>query len=94
MFYSEGLKVLHRVGLAIMKRVGKHLIRKCPTSTEIMDFLLHIPHEFLNQEEMIRTALGIGVSRKELSDLEEEAKKLWGNAKPSRGTISLRNTKK
>ncbi|KAI0239811.1 hypothetical protein L0F63_002230 [Massospora cicadina] len=42
-----GVKILFRVGLAIMSCVKSHILKNCPGPAELLPFLLHIPHSFL-----------------------------------------------
>eukprot|EP00158_Paraphelidium_tribonemae_P004218 Partr_v1_DN26644_c1_g1_i2_m69260 putative TBC1 domain family member len=89
MFYCEGIKVLFRIGLGIMLKCKEHILKNCPTSTEIMTFLLHIPEDFLGLD-LIDIALSINLGRRSIDRLEEEATRLWQNTEaPDRADLSL-----
>lgn len=47
LFYYKGIKILFRVGLAIMSCIKSHILKDCPSPAELLPFLLHIPHSFL-----------------------------------------------
>lgn len=68
----------------------EHILRRCPTSTEILEFLLHVPYEYLEAERLIKIALNINIGRKEVEQLESQAQKMWDAAgSPKRGTMSM-----
>ncbi|KAI8645828.1 rab-GTPase-TBC domain-containing protein [Parasitella parasitica] len=71
-FYFEGIKVFYRVSLAIMDICKDHLLHSCPTNSELLAFLLHIPHEYLQPDTLLETAFRINLSK---TDIERYAKK-------------------
>ncbi|KAL1928923.1 hypothetical protein VTP01DRAFT_1982 [Rhizomucor pusillus] len=71
-FYFEGVKVFYRISLAIMELCKDHLLRHCPTNSEILAFLLHIPHEYLGADALLEAAFRIKLSK---ADIKKYAKK-------------------
>lgn len=66
-----------------------HIIRRCPTSTEIMEFLLHIPYDYLDADRLIKATLSVSIGRREVERLEESAMLAWDAAgSPARGTLN------
>ena len=77
-----------------MTSASQYLLKKCPTSTELMQFLLHIPDVYLQADDLVRQSLKINLSRKDIQRLESEANKLWEKSgSPERGTLSLLHNK-
>nr|CAG8503650.1 8592_t:CDS:10 [Entrophospora candida] len=64
MFYFEGVNLLYRIGLAIMECSQDYILKECPTSSEILEFLLHIPHEFLTPDLLLEAAFKIKVKNR------------------------------
>ncbi|KAG0214656.1 hypothetical protein BGX28_001694 [Mortierella sp. GBA30] len=63
-FYFDGVKTLFRVGLAVLQICRGHLLEHCPSSSECMDYLLHVPLEILGPEVLLeRTAFRIRLKR-------------------------------
>ena len=55
-----------------------------------MEFLLHIPYDYLEADQLIRTTLSINLGKKEVERLEEVAMGAWNEAgSPTRGTLTL-----
>ncbi|ORX48851.1 RabGAP/TBC [Hesseltinella vesiculosa] len=81
-FYFEGVKVFYRVSLAIMNLCKDHLIRECPGHADILDFLLHIPHRFLDVDELLETAFHIKMSK---ADIAKYAKKATVHSTDTQG---------
>ncbi|KAI9493461.1 rab-GTPase-TBC domain-containing protein [Zychaea mexicana] len=71
-FYFEGVKVFYRISLAILELVKDHLLTACPTNSEILTFLLHIPHEYLAPDQLLEVAFRIKLSK---TDIRRYAKK-------------------
>ncbi|KAI9253946.1 rab-GTPase-TBC domain-containing protein [Phascolomyces articulosus] len=71
-FYFEGVKVFYRISLAILELVKDHLLNECPTNSEILTFLLHIPHEYLAPDALLDVAFRIKLSK---TDIRRYAKK-------------------
>ncbi|CEG73143.1 hypothetical protein RMATCC62417_08579 [Rhizopus microsporus] len=71
-FYFEGIKVFYRVSLAIMDICKDYLLHSCPTNSELLGFLLHIPHEYLEPNTLLDTAFRINLSK---TDIKRYAKK-------------------
>ena len=72
-----GIKVIFRVGLGIMDLIQSHLLKHCPTSTELMEFMLHIPHDMLGPDQLIKAALKVNLGTTEIEKLEERATRVW-----------------
>ncbi|KAG9291907.1 hypothetical protein G9A89_004845 [Geosiphon pyriformis] len=68
-FYFEGVKLFFRVGLAIMDCTRDHILKKCPSSSEIMDFLLHIPPEMLTPDLLLDAAFNVRLRRSSIRRL-------------------------
>ncbi|KAF9973815.1 hypothetical protein BGZ65_009056, partial [Modicella reniformis] len=65
-FYFDGVRTLYRTGLAVLQLCRQHLLDHCPSSSECMDYLLHIPLEILGPEALLeKTAYRIKL-RKEV----------------------------
>ncbi|KAF9935574.1 hypothetical protein BGZ67_003340 [Mortierella alpina] len=63
-FYFDGVKTLFRVGLAVLQICRSHLLENCPSSSECMDYLLHVPLDILGPEVLLeRTAFRIRLKR-------------------------------
>ncbi|KAF9320138.1 hypothetical protein BG003_007119 [Podila horticola] len=62
-FYFDGVKSLFRVGLAVLHLCRDKLMRQCPTSEEVMDFLLHVPLEMLGPKPLFEAAFKIKLSK-------------------------------
>lgn len=62
-FYFDGVKSLFRVGLAILQLCRDKLMHQCPTSEEVMDFLLHVPLEMLGPKPLFEAAFKIRLSK-------------------------------
>ncbi|EPB87848.1 hypothetical protein HMPREF1544_05377 [Mucor circinelloides 1006PhL] len=71
-FYFEGIKVFYRVSLAIMDICKDHLLNNCPTNSELLAFLLHIPHEYLQPNTLLEAAFRINLSK---TDIKRYAKR-------------------
>ncbi|KAK3845782.1 MAG: rab-GTPase-TBC domain-containing protein [Linnemannia gamsii] len=68
-FYYDGVKALFRVGLAILQLCRDHLLNKCPTSSELLGFILHIPLEHLAPKALLETALQIKLTKHSVQKL-------------------------
>ncbi|KAF9144768.1 hypothetical protein BGX30_011531 [Mortierella sp. GBA39] len=68
-FYYDGVKALFRVGLAILQLCRDHLLNKCPTSSELLGFILHIPLENLAPKALLETALQIKLTKHSVQKL-------------------------
>ncbi|CDH53403.1 tbc1 domain family member 10a-like [Lichtheimia corymbifera JMRC:FSU:9682] len=71
-FYFEGVKVFYRISLAILEIVKDHILTSCPTNSEILSFLLHIPHNYLTPDTLLDVAFRIKLSK---TDIKRHAKK-------------------
>lgn len=91
MFYFEGGKVFFRVGLAILDCCRDHLLHSCPTNSELLCYLLHIPHETLTPERLLAAAAKVRLRSSEIEKLKRMAVEI---GLPDRGTVQLGGVKK
>ncbi|KAI7825257.1 rab-GTPase-TBC domain-containing protein [Gamsiella multidivaricata] len=68
-FYYDGVKALFRVGLAILQLCREHLLNKCPTSSELLAYILHIPLENLAPKPLLEAALQIKLRKQSVQKL-------------------------
>ncbi|KAG0206512.1 hypothetical protein BGX28_002042 [Mortierella sp. GBA30] len=68
-FYYDGVKALFRVGLAILQLCREHLLNKCPSSSELLAYILHIPLEILGPKALLDTALNIKLRKQSVQRL-------------------------
>lgn len=59
-----------------MDIIQAHLLKNCPTSSELIEYLLHIPHDQLGPEQLIKSALKIHIGTKEIEKLETRATRI------------------
>ena len=73
MFLCEGVKVLFRVGLVLLKAaLPRKVRRKCPSMYETLDVLKHLPDNICTEEFLIPEVLKLDVSEE---DMEREHRK-------------------
>ncbi|KAF9309764.1 hypothetical protein BG003_009363 [Podila horticola] len=68
-FYFDGVKALFRVGLAILQLCREHLLNKCPSSSELLAYILHIPLEVLAPKPLLEAALQIKLKKQDVTKL-------------------------
>lgn len=68
-FYFDGVKALFRVGLAILQLCREHLLNKCPSSSELLAYILHIPLEILAPKPLLEAALQIRLKKQDVTKL-------------------------
>ncbi|KAF9946070.1 hypothetical protein BGZ72_000711 [Mortierella alpina] len=68
-FYYDGVKALFRVGLAILQLCREHLLTKCPSSSELLAFILHIPLDLLGPKAVLDAALNIKLRKQSVQRL-------------------------
>ncbi|KAF8975871.1 hypothetical protein BGZ46_008776, partial [Entomortierella lignicola] len=68
-FYFDGVKALFRVGLAILHLCREHLLNKCPSSSELLAYILHIPLDILAPKPLLEAALQIRLRRHSVQKL-------------------------
>ncbi|KAJ3092746.1 hypothetical protein HK102_003315 [Quaeritorhiza haematococci] len=61
-----------------------YIITACPSTADILTFLLHIPHEYLQPDAIIEAALDVRLRAK---DIEKLRKKVEEAGLPERGTV-------
>ena len=74
-FYFEGIKILYRVGLGILKISKVTLLESCPGTGEIMEYLLSLPPNILSPDSLFKICFDIKLKRREITKLEKKAKK-------------------
>ncbi|KAF9976304.1 hypothetical protein BGZ73_008792 [Actinomortierella ambigua] len=52
-FYFDGTRSLFRVGLGILHISRDHLLNNCPSSSELLAYILHIPMELLSPKSLL-----------------------------------------
>ena len=70
MFLCEGVKVLFRVALVLLKEaLPRKVRRKCPSMSETLDVLKHLPAEICTEEFLFPEVLRLDISE---DDMERE----------------------
>ncbi|KAJ9079471.1 hypothetical protein DSO57_1035008 [Entomophthora muscae] len=69
LFYYKGVKILFRVGLAIMSCIKSHVLKNCPSPAELLPFLLHIPHTFLEPENLMAAYKKVRITTSHIQSL-------------------------
>ncbi|XP_064612827.1 LOW QUALITY PROTEIN: TBC1 domain family member 10B-like [Liolophura sinensis] len=71
MFFCEGVKVVFRVALVLVKfsLEGRDKLSQCPTIYETMEKLRHFPPEMLHEEVIIKESLRLPITER---DMEKE----------------------
>ncbi|ORX97724.1 RabGAP/TBC [Basidiobolus meristosporus CBS 931.73] len=91
LLFLRGVKVLFRTGLAILDCCKDHLLNHCPSNTEILSFLLHIPHEILQPSAILEASKKINLKSSEVEKLSKKAEELGlADKGSSRDTKKLR----
>ncbi|KAJ1654137.1 hypothetical protein IWQ61_005883 [Dispira simplex] len=83
-FYLKGPKILFRIGLAIMDCVSHRLLTECPTNTEILQMLLHIPKDLLEPEPLFHAANKVRITTAHIAYL---TKRVTAHGIPDRGEL-------
>ncbi|KAJ2866615.1 hypothetical protein GGH94_001422 [Coemansia aciculifera] len=68
-FMFRGTKVLFRVALAITDLAAAYLLEACPSITELLGFLLHIPHSLVDADALIAAASKVKISERHIERL-------------------------
>ncbi|KAG0093378.1 hypothetical protein BGZ92_005849 [Podila epicladia] len=68
-FYFDGVKALFRVGLAILQLCREHLLNKCPSSSELLAYILHIPLDILAPKQLLEATLQIRLKKQDVTKL-------------------------
>ncbi|KAI9596684.1 rab-GTPase-TBC domain-containing protein [Syncephalis fuscata] len=68
-FYFGGNKFLFRVALGILDVSKDWLLRQCPSNTELLSYLLHLPVEKMQPDDILRAAFRIRLRRQEIDRL-------------------------
>ncbi|RKP10628.1 rab-GTPase-TBC domain-containing protein, partial [Thamnocephalis sphaerospora] len=68
-FYFGGNKFLFRVALGILDISRDVLLRHCPENTEILSYLLHLPAEKMNADDILRAAFKVRLRRQDIDRL-------------------------
>ncbi|ORX68535.1 TBC-domain-containing protein, partial [Linderina pennispora] len=72
-FLYRGPKALFRIALAIMDLASDYLLDACPTITEQLGFLLHIPPSLVDADALISAAINVKVSERHIERLTRSA---------------------
>jgi len=83
MFFCEGVKVLFRVGLVLLKHSfnKSSVFKACPTMYESMDLLRHLPAAITKEEFLVSQMLKLPISEE---DMEKVHNKIIEKRKASR----------
>jgi len=67
-FFCEGVKVMFRVALVLLKySLGRSdLLKQCPTLYETLEVLRNLPVELMQQDFLINESLRLGISEHEM----------------------------
>ncbi|KAJ2820027.1 hypothetical protein GGI24_004611, partial [Coemansia furcata] len=68
-FVFRGTKVLFRVALAITDMASAYLLEACPSITELLGFLLHIPPSLVDADALIAAAAKVKISERHVDRL-------------------------
>ncbi|KAJ2791076.1 hypothetical protein GGI18_001387, partial [Coemansia linderi] len=68
-FMYRGTKVLFRVALAITDLAAAYLLEACPSITELLGFLLHIPHSLVDADVLMAAAAKVKISERHVDRL-------------------------
>ncbi|KAJ2909843.1 hypothetical protein GGI21_001470 [Coemansia aciculifera] len=68
-FMFRGTKVLFRVALAITDLASQYLLEACPSITELLGFLLHIPAGLVDADTLIAAAAKVKISERHVDRL-------------------------
>ncbi|KAK9692770.1 hypothetical protein K7432_014194 [Basidiobolus ranarum] len=91
LLFLRGVKVLFRIGLAILDCCKDHLLNHCPSNTEILSFLLHIPHELLQPNTILEASRKVNLKTSDIEKLSKKAEELGlADRGPTRDTKKLR----
>ncbi|KAJ2065682.1 hypothetical protein GGI17_000226 [Coemansia sp. S146] len=83
-FMFRGTKVLFRVALAITDLAAAYLLEACPSITELLGFLLHIPHSLVDADALIAAASKVKISERHIDRLTG---RLSAPSNPSKNAI-------
>ncbi|RKP35149.1 rab-GTPase-TBC domain-containing protein, partial [Dimargaris cristalligena] len=84
-FYLKGTKILFRIGLAILDCISDHLLTECPTNSEILQYLLHIPKDKLAPEHLFAAANRVRIKTHHIDRLSRQ---VTLHGVPARGELS------
>ncbi|KAJ1919296.1 hypothetical protein H4219_002058 [Mycoemilia scoparia] len=85
-FTFRGNKILFRIALAILDIASDHLISRCPTLGEQLQFLLHLPEELFDEDTLIDAALRIKFTSKQV---EKYTRLITKDGMPDRGAPNI-----
>ncbi|KAF9426703.1 hypothetical protein BGZ94_006125 [Podila epigama] len=92
-FYFDGVKALFRVGLAILYLCREHLLTKCPSSSELLAYILHIPLEILAPKPLLEAMLMIKLKKHNVQKLIAVTAVSMNQAEKDASRKSTRGTK-
>lgn len=77
--FLEGPKILFRVGLGVLSVCESRLLKSCPGTAELMEFLLHVPKDlevFDNRGDgFMKQVFKLSLSRKQIKELDDMFRK-------------------
>ncbi|KAI9349142.1 rab-GTPase-TBC domain-containing protein [Obelidium mucronatum] len=84
MFICEGSKALFRMGLAILISSRTHLLTKCPTTSEALSYILHIPHEdpTFQPASLSKAMMKIRLRSRNLEKIRQIVEENWSLKRP------------
>eukprot|EP00041_Stephanoeca_diplocostata_P014048 m.252170 g.252170 ORF g.252170 m.252170 type:complete len:500 (+) comp19557_c0_seq3:192-1691(+) len=88
MFFFEGMKVLFRVALCIMKLSEHELLTNCPSIGELMTYLRDLPPEMLTPAVLIPNVLKVDLKRAEIEALHAKAAQVYLEKHPPKPKAS------
>ncbi|CAI2174306.1 15608_t:CDS:10 [Funneliformis geosporum] len=91
-FYFEGVKLFFRIGLAIMDCTRERLLKTCPTNSEILGFLLHIPHDLLTPDLLLGAAFKIRLKRSTIRRITKRFNAVENNNEVGSDSASVNTT--
>lgn len=85
MFMCEGVKVLFRVALVLIKfSLPRSVRKKCPSMFETLDALKNLPEPIVQEDVLVQEVLRLNLSEE---DMEKEHRKQLKLRRDSRATI-------
>ncbi|KAJ3261954.1 hypothetical protein HK103_003797, partial [Boothiomyces macroporosus] len=74
MFLHDGAKALFRAGLGILAPKKTYIIKNCPTSSDILEYLFSLPKQVTDPDEFIEECLKIKLGHKDLDKMRNQVK--------------------
>ncbi|KAJ3272970.1 hypothetical protein HDV01_004876 [Terramyces sp. JEL0728] len=74
MFLHDGAKALFRAGIGILAPKKSYIIKYCPTSSDILEYLFALPKQVTDADEFIEECLKIKLGHKDLDKMRNQVK--------------------